>query len=63
MAARYFSVSKYYFHMSLFIFLFFFFLIESVSIAVQIVTGVVLMSGSSAVAEIIERIKGTNAQG
>lgn len=33
-------------------------LIESVSIAGQIVTGFVLMSGSSAVAEIIERIKG-----
>lgn len=37
-------------------------LVESVSIAGQIVTGLVLMSGSSAVAEIIERIKGTNAQ-
>ena len=29
----------------------------------QILTGLVLMSGSSAVAEIIERIKGTNTQG
>ena len=38
-------------------------LIESVSIAGQIVTGFVLMSGSSAVAEIIERIKGTKVQG
>lgn len=38
-------------------------LIESVSIAGQIVTGFVLMSDSSAVAEIIERIKGTKAQG
>ena len=30
---------------------------------VIIATGFVLMSGSSAVAEIIERIKGTNVQG
>lgn len=33
-------------------------LIESVSIAGQIITGFVLMSGSSAVSEVIERIKG-----
>lgn len=39
-------------------------LIESVSIAGQIVTGFVLMSGSSAVAEIIERIKsGSSVEG
>ena len=35
-------------------------LVESVSIAGKIITGFVLMSGSSAVAEIIERIKGKN---
>ena len=33
-------------------------LVESVSIAGQIITGFVLMSGSSAVSEVIERIKG-----
>lgn len=33
-------------------------LIESISIAGQIITGFVLMSGSSAVSEVIERIKG-----
>lgn len=35
-------------------------LVESVSIAGKIITSFVLMSGSSAVAEIIERIKGKN---
>ena len=35
-------------------------LVESASIAGKIITGFVLMSGSSAVAEIIERIKGKN---
>lgn len=33
-------------------------LVEATSIAGQIMTGLVLMSGSSAVAEVIERIKG-----
>ena len=35
-------------------------LVESASIAGKIITGFVLMRGSSAVAEIIERIKGKN---
>ena len=38
-------------------------LVENLTLAGQILTGLILMSGSSAVAEIIERIKGTNAQG
>ena len=38
-------------------------LFAEMTVAGQILTGLVLMSGSSAVAEIIERIKGTNAQG
>ena len=38
-------------------------LFAEITVAGQILTGLVLMSGSSAVAEIIERIKGTNAQG
>lgn len=37
-------------------------LFAEMTVAGQILTGLVLMSGSSAVAEIIERIKGTNAQ-
>lgn len=35
-------------------------LVENISITGQIITGFVLMSGSSAVAEIIERVKGGN---
>ena len=38
-------------------------LFAEMTVAGQVLTGLVLMSGSSAVAEIIERIKGTNAQG
>lgn len=38
-------------------------LYAEVTIAGQIITGLVLMSGSSAVSEIIERIKGTSVQG
>lgn len=33
-------------------------LVESVTIAGKIITGLVLMSGSSAIAEVIERVKG-----
>lgn len=33
-------------------------LVEATSVAGQVMTGLVLMSGSSAVAEVIERIKG-----
>lgn len=36
-------------------------LVESISIAGQILTGFTLMSGSSAVAEVIEKIKGGKA--
>ena len=38
-------------------------LFTEMTVAGQILTGLVLMSGSSAIAEIIERIKGTNTQG
>ena len=38
-------------------------LFAEMTIAGQILTGLVLMSGSSAVAEIIERIKGNSIQG
>lgn len=38
-------------------------LFAEMTVAGQILTGLVLMSGSSAVAEIIERIKGTKVQG
>ena len=38
-------------------------LFAEMTVAGQILTGFVLMSGSSAVAEIIERIKGTKVQG
>ena len=38
-------------------------LVEEISLAGEIITGFVLMSGSSAVAEIIERIKGGKMQG
>ena len=38
-------------------------LVSNLTIAGQIITCFILMSGSSAVAEIIERIKGTNAKG
>ena len=38
-------------------------LVEEISLAGEIITGFVLMSGSSAVAEIIERIKGGKTQG
>ena len=38
-------------------------LFAEITVAGQILTGLVLMSGSSAVAEIIERIKGTKGQG
>lgn len=38
-------------------------LFAEMTVVGQILTGLVLMSGSSAVAEIIERIKGTNTQG
>lgn len=37
-------------------------LVENLTLTGQILTGLILMSGSSAVAEIIERIKGTNTQ-
>jgi hypothetical protein len=35
-------------------------LVENLTLAGQILTGLVLMSGSSAVAEVIERVKGGN---
>ena len=38
-------------------------LVKEISLAGEIITGFVLMSGSSAVAEIIERIKGGKMQG
>ena len=38
-------------------------LFAEMTVAGQVLTGLVLMSGSSAVAEIIERIKGTKVQG
>lgn len=38
-------------------------LFAEMTVVGQILTALVLMSGSSAVAEIIERIKGTNTQG
>lgn len=37
-------------------------LVENLTFAGQILTGLVLMSGSSAVAEVIERIKGGQSQ-